>query len=159
MLQRQGRFDGAKDAFQRSYDLLVKLGDDRGQAMVLTGLGGVLQRQGRSSEALSAYENSVALGRKLRDMRHLAIVCTALGKFHLAQRRPLDAIKALDEAFDIEVGFRNKRGMNLVLGSLLRALRITGDRRRAIGVCEAALRLVPSDPFLHENLARLKALN
>lgn len=49
VLQRQGKFDEAVDAFQRSYDLLTKLGDERGQAMVLSRLGSVAQREGPAS--------------------------------------------------------------------------------------------------------------
>jgi tetratricopeptide (TPR) repeat protein len=56
VLQRQGKFDQAVSAFQKSYDISERLDDDRSLAMVLNSLGGVLQRQGKFDEAVSAIQ-------------------------------------------------------------------------------------------------------
>jgi tetratricopeptide (TPR) repeat protein len=155
VLQHQGNLDDAVATFRRGYELMLMLGDEPGQAMALKSLGDALQRQGNFDEVLSAYEKSIVLGRKLPDKSHLAVVYTALGRFQLAQRRPAEAIEALTEAFYLELGFQNQRGISLVARSLLQAFRATGDRHRAIRVCEAGLQVLPGDHRLSRTLALL----
>jgi len=79
VLQRQGRLEEAEKAFTRSLEIGEKIGDERGQGMVLNSLGGVLQRQGRLEEAVKAFTRSLEIGEKIGDERGLGMVLNSLG--------------------------------------------------------------------------------
>ncbi len=118
VLQRQGKFDDAVDAFQRSYELLVKLGDDRGQAMVLNSLGGVLQRQGKFDDAVDAFQRSYELEIKLGNEPGQAKALTSLGSVFQRQGELDKSIMTLKNALSIEERLSNVRGQAMILNSL-----------------------------------------
>ncbi len=102
VLQRQGKFDEAVDAFERSHMLLVEQGDERGQAMVLNSLGGAYQRIGEVEPAEEAFRTSIGIGERLNDTSHLAKVHTAFGKALLQRRSVNRAIEELTRGFHFD---------------------------------------------------------
>ena len=132
ILQRQGKFDEAVDAFQRSYDLLVKLEDQRGQAMVLNSLGGVLQRQGKFDEAVDAFQRSYDISEKLGDERSLAMVLNSLGGVLQRQGKFDDAMKALQRSLNISKRLNDKIGLAMTHRMIGKTLLLTGEKTKAV---------------------------
>ena len=156
VLQDQGRFDEAEDAFRRSYDLLVEQGDQRGQAMVLNSLGGVLQRMGRFDEAVDAFQSSVQIGEKLGDRLHLATAHFSMGWAFLSHERTEKAVVELSKSFAINEGLRYRRGVGIVTSALTQALLKLGQRDEALAYCQRALAIAPKNKrllALHDRLS------
>ena len=142
VLQRQGKFEEAATAFQRSYDLLVKLGDDRGQAMVLNSLGGVLQRQGKFEEAAETLEKSADIEERLGNKRGQAIVLNSLGGVLQRQGSFDKAIDAFQKSLLIEDGLGNEHGQAKVLNSLGGVLQRQGKFNEAINAFQKSYDLL-----------------
>jgi tetratricopeptide (TPR) repeat protein len=143
VLQRLGRFEEAAEALQRSHELSVAQGDERGEAMVLNSLGGVLQRLGKAKESDNAFVSSIALGEKLGDRIHLAKVHTAYGKALVSRRDLTSAVEQLREGFHLDEEARNKRGVAIVTPVLVKALRRLGAEREASEIIQRALAVAP----------------
>jgi len=79
VFQRQGKFDAAVEAFQQSAEIEERLGNQRGEAMVLNSLGGVYQRQGRFHEAVRVLQQSAGIEDLLGNQPGLAMVLNSLG--------------------------------------------------------------------------------
>jgi len=120
------------DAFQRSSALLVELGDDRGQAMVLNSLGGVLQRQGRFDEAVDAFQRSSAIEEQLGNLRGLAMVLNSLGGVLQRQGRFDEAVDAFQRSYALLVELGDDRGQAMVHTALGKALLSHGDIKESV---------------------------
>ncbi|AVP95697.1 hypothetical protein C7S18_00140 [Ahniella affigens] len=118
VLQRQGKFDDAADAFRRSHELLKAQGDERGQAMVLNSLGGVLQRQGKFDEAADALKQSAELEDRIGNERGRGMVLNSLGGVLQRQGKFDEAADALKQSAELEDRIGNERGRGMVLNSL-----------------------------------------
>jgi tetratricopeptide (TPR) repeat protein len=116
--QRQGKFEEAAQALRESYDLLVALGDERGQAMVLNSLGGVYQRQGKFEEAAQTLQQSRDLWTILGDKIGLAMVLNSLGGVYQRQGKFEEAAQALRESQAISEELKDQRSLAMVLNSL-----------------------------------------
>jgi tetratricopeptide (TPR) repeat protein len=127
VLQRQGDFDRAVDAFRRSHDFLISLADVRGQAVVLNSLGGVLQRQGDFDRAVDAFRRSHDLLVRLHDTRGQAMVLNSLGGVLQRQGKFDQAVEALGRSAEIDRESGNRRGEAMTLNSLGGALQRKGD--------------------------------
>ena len=118
VLQRQGIFDDALDAFKRSAQIEEELGNPRGQAMVLNSLGGVLQRQGKLDDALDAFKRSYAILEKSGDERSLAMVLNSLGGVLQRQNKFVEAADVFQKSIKIGEKLGDKRHLAMVLNSL-----------------------------------------
>jgi nucleoside phosphorylase/tetratricopeptide (TPR) repeat protein/dephospho-CoA kinase len=112
-LQRQGKFDEAVDAFQRSASIEEKLDNYRGLAMVLNSLGGVLQRQGKFDEAVDSFQRSAAIEEKLGNLRGQAMVLNSLGGVLQRQGKFDEAVDSFQNSAAIEEELGDRRGRNL----------------------------------------------
>jgi tetratricopeptide (TPR) repeat protein len=148
VFQRQGRFDKAVDCFQRSYDLLVQRGDQRGQAMVLNSLGVLHHRMGNIDKAVEAFESSVKIGKGLNDLRHLAIAHTAFGRTLLNGGNPERGANELGEAFVFEESIKSRRGVELVMPLLATALAQIGRPDELSDYLRRALSVAPNSRVL-----------
>ncbi len=155
VLQRQGKFDEAVDAFQRSYDLLVKVGDDHGKAMVLNSLGGVLQRQGKFDEAVSAFQKSYDISERLDNKLSLAMVNFGMGKMYLEEDKLEEARNHLVISFEINEKLKIAQGMQIVTPSLTRVLTSLGKHGKAKEYAQRALTIIPQDKRLLRLLEQL----
>src|SRR5260370_18868386 len=144
--ERQGKFEEAGKALRESQELLVVLGDERGQAMVLNSVGGVCQRQGKFGEAVEAFQGSFALGKEAETDR--VMVLTSWGKALLDHGQPEEAVEKLKASFEIEERLRKVQGLRMVMSSLVRALSIMGQIEEARLYCRRALTIAPDDKRL-----------
>ena len=132
VLQRQGKFDQAVDAFQGSAGIEQRLGNQRGQAMVLNSLGGVLQRQGKFDQAVDAFQRSCDLEVKLGDDRGQAMVLNSLGGVLQRQGKFDKAVDAFQPSYDLLVKLGDDRGQAMVLNSLGGVLQRQGKFDKAV---------------------------
>lgn len=123
---------------------MIELRDERGQAMTLNTLGGVLQRQGKLGEAFDTFRASIAIGEKIGDRRHLAMAHTAFGQALLKTDRQA-AVLELREGFELDAALRNKKGIGMVAPVLIETLLKLGRVAEASEVCERALAIAPGD--------------
>jgi tetratricopeptide (TPR) repeat protein len=155
--QRQGRFEEAVAAFERSYTISEELGDQRSLAMVLNSLGGVYQRQGQFEEAVAAFERSVRIGEELDDNRHLAMVHTSLGNAFLSHGAVEEAAVELRKGFEIDEDLENRRGLGIVTPMLAEALLKLGRSDEAVSCCQRALAVAPRSQRLLQLQKQLSA--
>jgi tetratricopeptide (TPR) repeat protein len=121
-----GRLDDARDAFDRSLEIKQALRDERGAAMVLNSLGGVLRDLGRLDDARDAFDRSLEIKQALRDERGEAMVLNSLGGVLRDLGRLDDARDAFARSLEIEQALRNEHGEAMVLNSLGGVLRDLG---------------------------------
>lgn len=115
--------------------------DQRGQAMVLNSLGGVLQRLGRIQEADQAFEWSIGIGTSLNDTLHLAKVRTAYGKALLSRGEMALGVEQLRQGFLLDEHAHNGRGISIVAPILIDTLRRQGAHAEAEGFVNRALKI------------------
>nr|QNO43895.1 hypothetical protein HNHCPBFK_00025 [Methanosarcinales archaeon ANME-2c ERB4] len=118
MLQRQGHFDEAEKELRRSIGIDEKIGNERGLAMTLNSLGGVLQRQGHFDEAEKELRRSIGISEKLDDERGLSMVLHSLGGVLKDQGKFDEAEKELRRSIGIREKLDDERGLSMVLHSL-----------------------------------------
>ena len=140
ILQRQGKFDEAVDAFKKSMVIGRKLDDIRHVAMVLNSLGSVLQRQGKFDEAVDAFQRSASIEEELGDLRGQAMVLNSLGGVLQRQGKFDEAVDAFQRSASIEEELGNLRGQAMVLNSLGGVLQRQGKFDEAVNAfqCSAA---------------------
>jgi len=141
VFQRQGRFEEAVDAFQRSYAISEELGDERGQAMVLNSLGGVLQRQGRFDEAEEAFWRSYSISEELGDQRSLAMVLNSLGGVLQRMRRFEEAEDVFRSGYDILVELGDQREQAMMLNRLGGVLQQLGRLDEAVDAFQRSIQI------------------
>jgi tetratricopeptide (TPR) repeat protein len=128
--QRQGKFNEAVDAFQRSYEISERLKDDRSLAMVLNSLGGVYQRQGRFAEALDAFQRSYGLLVQRGDRRGQAMVLNSLGVLHDRMGNVNRSIDTFERSLSIGEELNDRRHLAMAHTSFGRTLLNNGDPER-----------------------------
>jgi len=106
------------DAFQKSFELYTKLGDEVGQAIVLNSLGGVFQRQGKFEEAVTTFQRSYELFVRLEDDRGQSNVLNSLGGVLQRQGRFEEAATTFQRSYELFVRLEDDRGQAMVLNSL-----------------------------------------
>ncbi len=93
--QALGRLEEARTAFETSLEINRAIKNQRGEAMVLNSLGGVLRDLGHLDEARTAFETSLEIFRSLKDQRSEAIVLNSLGWLHRELGDPKEALEFL----------------------------------------------------------------
>jgi tetratricopeptide (TPR) repeat protein len=97
----QGREAEALDAARRAYDLFDQLGDQVGQAIVLTDLGWHHGRLGNHGQALDLCEQALVLHQKLSNRPHEAHTWSCLADTHLHLGDPAGAVPCYRHALDL----------------------------------------------------------
>jgi len=132
VLQRQGRFPEAVDAFQRSYELEVELGNEPGQAKALTSLGGVYQRQGKLDESITFLKNGLGIEEKLGNKRGQAMIHNSLGVVYQSRRIFENALTSFQQSYKMLVELDDVRGQAMVLLGLGKSYLELGKTELAI---------------------------
>ncbi len=115
MLQRQGKLEEAKTAFEKSILLGEKLGDTRHIAMVLTAYGKALLFQNKTGEAIPKLIQGFEIDEKMSNQRGLEIVTPPLVRALIKNHRREEAQTYYRRALDVAP--RNKK--ILALGALV----------------------------------------
>ncbi len=139
--QSLGNLDEARDALEQSLEIERRLKNERGEAMVLNSLGGVLRDLGRMDEARDAFEQSLEIGRRLRDERSEMMVLNSLGGVLRDLGRMDEARDAFEQSLEISRRLRDERSERMVLNSLGGVLRDLGRTDEARDAFEQSLEI------------------
>ena len=154
--QKQGSFKEAVDTLQQSYELLVKLNDESGQAKALNSLGGTLQRQGKFDEASDAFYKCAEIEERLGNERGQAMILNSLGGV-LQRKGNFDkAADAFQKSATIEERLGNERGQAMVLNSLAGVLQRQGDFDSAVNTIRKSHQILVK---LHDERGQAMVLN
>jgi tetratricopeptide (TPR) repeat protein len=134
--QREGNFDKAADALDRSYKLRIALDDERGQAMVLNSLGGVYVRQGKYNDAVQAFQQCYTISEKINDTFTLAMVLNSLGGVYRRQGKYGEAVNVLQQSYDLRLTLDDRYGQALVLTTLGRVYQQQGEYDQAVSALQ-----------------------
>jgi tetratricopeptide (TPR) repeat protein len=136
-----GRLEEARAAFERSLEIERALNNQRGEAMVLHSLGGVLRDLGQPEEARVAFECSLEILRVLHDQRGEAMVLNSLGGVLRDLGRPEEACAAFERSLGIGRALNDQRHEAMVLNSLGGVLRDLGRPEEARAAFERSLEI------------------
>jgi len=139
VLQRQGRFEEAVEAFKRSAEIEETSGNQPGQAVVLNSLGGVLQRQGKFQDAFEAFKRSAAIEETGGNQLGQAMVLNSLGGVLQRQGKFKEAVEAFQRSFALLVQLGDQRGQAMVLNSLGGVLQRQGKFEEAVEAFKRSL--------------------
>ena len=151
-----GKLDEARQAFENSLEIRRRLHDERGEAMVLNSLGGVLRDLGRMDEARQAFENSLEIRRRLHDERGEAMVLSSLGGVLRDMGHLDEARQAFENSLETDRRLQDERGEAMILNSLGGVLRDMGRMDEARQAFENSLE---TDRRLHDERGEAMALN
>ncbi len=133
VLQRQGKFEEAVDAYQLSHELSRELGDHRAEAMTLISIGGVLQRQGQFDRAANVFRSASALAETLAERGLAAMALSDLGGVLQRMGSFEEAVVAFRQSYEILVERGDSRGQAMALSNLGGVFQRQGDFDRAAG--------------------------
>jgi predicted ATPase/DNA-binding CsgD family transcriptional regulator len=139
LARRQGNYAVAQAAQEQSLAIRRQLGDRRGIARSLIGLGEVARARGDYAEARTLDEESLALMRELGDRAGLARVLNSFGAL-LADLDDHAAARVLyEESLALARALGDRRAIALTLSNLGVAAYVQGDYRAAEAFHEEAL--------------------
>ncbi|HEY9419977.1 MAG TPA: tetratricopeptide repeat protein, partial [Thermoanaerobaculia bacterium] len=136
-----GRLEDARVAFERSLEIHRARKDQRGEAMVLNSLGGVLRDLGRLEDAHDTFERSLKIHRARKDQRGEAMVLNSLGGLLRDLGRLEDARDTFERSLEIRRALNDQHGEAMVLNSLGGALRDLGQLDEARAALERSLKI------------------
>jgi predicted ATPase/DNA-binding NarL/FixJ family response regulator len=139
MIFDQGELAAARSIYEQSLEMFRALGDDRGVATTLHGLGSTTMWQGEYDLSLSLFEEGLAMGRRLGDKHLVASALALIGVIHMRKEEYRVAEAPLQEAVAIERESGNGLGIADTLfkqGSLTIHL---GEYDKAKGMIEESL--------------------
>ena len=132
------RFDDQITTITLSVDAARRLGDRRGEAGALTGLGFALREVRRFEEAITACQDAAAIFRDTGDRRGEGRALNNLGIALREVRRFGEAITACQDAAAILREIGDQHGEGMALGNLGVALRYVRRFEEAITACQDA---------------------
>ena len=91
MLRDQGSFAEARAAYESTVEVDKKLGDERGQGVVLGQLGTLALLQRDYTEAARRYREALALHEQQSDSARVAVTCNQLAIVAMGAGRPAEA--------------------------------------------------------------------
>ncbi|MFG2642564.1 BTAD domain-containing putative transcriptional regulator [Streptomyces sp. NPDC048370] len=160
----QDRFVEARCHFGEALSRFRALGDVRGQAFALAGLGITCREPGHLAEAVHFLDQAAALlhatdDHRGDDHRGVGHVLRTRASVRLEQGEYGAARADLDTALDAFRRGGSRRGLALTLRSLGLYHRAVGDYEAALGVCaeSAAIFAELGDVFLHSYAVRAHA--
>lgn len=115
-----GRYDTAETLFRESLDLYRQVGDQRGIAEALMGLGDVTRRRGAFEEARTYFQETLALSREAGDqigmgqaMGRLGVIARNLGDYAEAEAQYQSALAIFEQAQELSrvAGIRSGLGL------------------------------------------------
>jgi tetratricopeptide (TPR) repeat protein len=115
-------------AYEESYHIRVRSGDEEGQAISLTSMGKAYLRQSEIELAIEAFELSLVIDKKLGNKRGQGLTLHSLGNAYLRQQDNCNlAIQLLQESFDLLVSVSDQAGQAQVQNTLGKAYSRQGE--------------------------------
>lgn len=133
------KFEEAQLALEESLAICRRRDDERGVAMVLNSLGGLLRDLGRMDEAHAVLEESLASCRQRNDERGISMVLNSLGGLLRDLGRTDEASAIFDESLAICRRSHDEYGVSLNLNNLGGLLRDQGRMDEARFALEESL--------------------
>jgi CHAT domain-containing protein/Tfp pilus assembly protein PilF len=129
-----GRFADALRGYDRARQIADQIGDRRGTAAALTGMGSMLSRRGDSTEAARFLSEGLAISESINDgpnievaLNNLGIVRRSQGEYEEAlqyYRRALTLAQQLGRAAPVARTLNNIANVHLLRGNYLEALEV-----------------------------------
>jgi tetratricopeptide (TPR) repeat protein len=113
-----GKLKDARAAFEQSLEIDRTLNNQRGEAMILNSLGGVLRDLGQLTEARHAFERSLEIGRVYNNPLHEAMVLNSLGGVLRDLGKFEEAITTFERSLEIGRTLNDPRHEAMALNSL-----------------------------------------
>jgi DNA-binding CsgD family transcriptional regulator/Tfp pilus assembly protein PilF len=158
VLLRGGHVDEAEHAARSAFDRAARLGDERGRAFALTGLGLVAASSGRLDDAFRHLLTSLQIFRASGANHEAASVLANLGNLaHDVGDRQRSA-RFYDGARQLFDGLGDRRGAALCLNNLALLAHASGDVDHAVELGRAALDHFSAVGDLHGEAAMLNNL-
>ncbi len=133
------RLDEAADLFERARRLREQLGDRRGGALALVGLGQVATRRGEHDRAADLLQEAADTFRRAGDRWGLVSTLWRIAELEHARDRPAVAEERLEEALAIVAETRRVRWRAVTCANLAELALLRGDEARARELLESAL--------------------
>lgn len=118
LAERHNDYDRATFWYQQALPLWETLGDQRGLAGTLAGLGFVAMRQGRYGEAMESQEHALTVYRRLEDRRRTGELLNSLGTLLLDQGHYDRAQALCSEALELYQEMRDTLGTSIAFQNL-----------------------------------------
>jgi tetratricopeptide (TPR) repeat protein len=131
LAHEQADFTQAKAFCEESLALFRNLGDQRGAAHALVGLGRAMTSQGDQQRAEIFLEESLALFRNLGDQTGVALSLFNLGHAVLGQNNLQQARSLFEESLALQQALGDKKSIFWLLNGLGEVARCEGDDARA----------------------------
>jgi predicted ATPase len=132
------RLDEATELFGRARELREQLGDRRGVALALVGLGQVATGLGEYARAADLLQEALATFRRAGDRWGLASTLWRIADLELARDRPAVAEERLEEALAVVAETRRVRWQAVTYANLAELALLRGDDARARALFERA---------------------
>ncbi|MEV8440034.1 tetratricopeptide repeat protein [Actinosynnema sp. NPDC051121] len=132
----------ADECYRLSYEILLEIGNLRGQATVLRNMGERRAVAGDVPGALEVLDRALALARRLDDVVLEATVLQRIGDAMLLGGRLHDAVVQLHLVRSLRDRVNDDAGAGLALASLAEAYRALGDHSGALGHAHQAMSLL-----------------
>ena len=156
-----GQLDDARQAFEDSLEIDRRLHNERGEAMVLNSLGGVLRDLGHMDEARQSFEDSLQICRRLHNERTEAMALNSLGGVLRDLGHMDEARQSFEDSLEICRRLHDERTEAMVLNNLGWWFREQGNPEQALKALEEhraiqkAL-MLPIPKFVSDELKKLR---
>lgn len=131
------RLEEGNAHYHTTYDLFVRLGDDRGRAGALANIAAVLRRRGALDAALRNQREALTYYRRAEARRHICITLRSMASVETDLGRYADAVRHLEEAISIAI----ELDLHLETAQAYNALGVTHNRAGEPKRAEAAHRI------------------
>lgn len=150
---REGEFELAIDHYEQALKISQKSGDRQREGICLGNIGEALSRLELYPQALDYLKQALAIAQRIGDRLNEANWLTNLGSIYRGQGDLSSAVEYYTQALHLFEDMGDVNGQARVLGFLARAYTSSGDNGLAIQLYEQAVKLEPTSPSLHNNLA------
>ena len=140
LAQRQSAYEAAQALYEASLTIRRDLGDQRGTAAALLGMGNLAGLLGEHARGKALFEESLSIGRAVGEPRVIAASLTNLGWLAHEQGDFAAARQLLGESLDVHTELRDGHGVANSLHRLGALAQSEGDWASARSFYEEALR-------------------
>ncbi len=137
--EERERWKRAEQDYLRALELYRKLGDRRGEGVILTNLGGLFLDQDRPEKALEYYRRALSVYEEIGYLEGKMVTLGDLGAVYNNLGYVDAAIKALQEAVLLANRMDYRRILSTFYGQLGWAYAYKGEKERALGFVDLSL--------------------
>ena len=139
-----GENQKALEKFIQSLAIRREIRDLKGEGVTLNNIGGAFKRLGDKQKALDYFEQALPIKRAVNDRPGQATTLLNIGLVRLSLGEREVALDALDQSLRLYRTVGNLEGEANTLYAVAQAARDSGDLTGALGLAEAALKIVES---------------